>query len=930
MSDAPGKPRVQARARKTGAGAVAQNGGTALGAGAVKIDGGVQGSVITGTQIVHQYLAAGPAELDAKAIAEQVTRYLRWLRERTQHITLRGIERSGGAPVVQMPLATAYVPLRARPQALQGEEGLAPPAAGRRAGGKPGRALIPELEAARDGASDADRDVALDQLLALGRRLVVVGGPGSGKTTVLLHLAWALASSLLSGSAEPARSRLGLRVPPAELPLPLFVPLASFVRYRRDLPPDAPPQHKTLRHYISHHLASQQAGFRLPADFFERLLDDGRQLLLLLDGLDEVANEKERHSVRQQVETLVHGHDALRTVVTCRTVAYRQGRTALGAAFREVAVQPLDHDAHIVPMVQQAYACIHPADPAQRDKRAASLLDGIRRLEADRRARGGGDSDPLIGSPLMVRLLLIVHVNQRELPNQRADLFDKAIDALLQVDYGHDEDDIAELGAHWETLLDMAQHLAWHLHSQGDEQGREIDEDGLRAALRQAPEFAAHAEAFIAHARQRGSLIEERDGAYRFIHLALQEFLAARHLREVVAGTAGLAALVDEVRHRLTDPWWREPILLAMGYRAGRAARQVRELIALLRQAVDRPEVDRSSALAAAELAGTAAADWPDSGESLRRDCAQRLLALLGDEATLLNTAAPLRARAGDALSRLGDPRFDPERFFLPADDQLGFVHVPADPMFMIGTRRQDAGRIAGATGYEARDAEFNDAVTPSPAFHIARYPVTVAQFRAFVEATGFRLGDADALRDPDSRPVRRVSWHGAIAYCSWLQRALGESPTLAGTPAARLVRDQGWRVALPSELEWEKAARGGRVGQVFPWGDDADPGRANYDESLIGDSSAVGCFAPNDFGLFDMVGNLWEWTRSPWADAYDASRLMAEAVKPGDEQRLVVRGGSWVDPRGGARCACRLRGAPGDRDFNLGFRVVLRSSPVS
>ena len=250
--------------------------------------------------------------------------------------------------------------------------------------------------------------------------------------------------------------------------------------------------------------------------------------------------------------------------------------------------------------------------------------------------------------------------------------------------------------------------------------------------------------------------------------------------------------------------------------------------------------------------------------------------------------------------------------------------------MFMVGTRRQDAGRIAGATGYEARDAEFNDAVTPSPAFHIARYPVTVAQFRAFVEATGFRIGDDDALRDPDTRPVRFVSWREAIAYCSWLQQMIRESPAMAGTSSARLVLDQGWRVALPSEFEWEKAARGGRVGQVFPWGDDPDPRRANFDESLIGDSSAVGCFAPNDFGLFDMVGNLWEWTRSPWADAYDASRLMAEAVKPGDEQRLVVRGGSWDDPRDLARCACRGGYAPVIRLDLLGFRVVLRSSPVS
>lgn len=775
----------------------------------------------------------------------------------------------------------------------------------------------------------------LDQLLALGHRLVVVGGPGSGKTTVLLHLAWALATSLLGGTAEPARSRLGLQGLPADLPLPLFVPLASFARYRRDLPSNAPPQHKTLRHYLSHHLISQQAGFHLPVDFFERLLDDGRQVLLLLDGLDEVANERERLSVREQVERLVLGRDSLRTVVTCRTVAYRQGRTALGAAFREVAVQPLDHHAHIVPMVQLAYACIHAHDAARRDRQAAQLLAGIQRLEADRQARSGGqDAQPLVGSPLMVRLLLIVHHNQRELPNQRADLFDKAVDALLQVDYGSDEDDIAELSAHWETQLDMAQHLAWQLHSQGDEQGREIDEAGLKAALRQVPEFAEHADGFIAHARQRGSLIEERDGAYRFIHLALQEFLVARHLREVVAGSQGLAALVALLAAdggaRLTDPWWREPILLALGYRAGRTARQVRELLALLAAAGATHGLGPDAALAAVELAGTAAADWPDSGAALRQPLAQALRAPLADVAVLLGTPPPLRARAGDALSRLGDPRFDAQRYFLPADERLGFEFIPADPGFMIGTRRGDAGRVAQATGNKVYDAEFNDDVTPAPAFHIGRYPVTVAQFRAYVEATGSPLGDDDALRDPDSRPVRYVSWREATSYCFWLQRKLANSPALALTAAARLVREQGWRVALPSELEWERAARGGLVGQVFPWGDGADPHRANFSKSGIGSTSAVGCFAPNGLGLYDMVGNLCHWTRSPWVDRYGPAMLRAESVKPGGDDPLVVRGGSWLDGAGSAGCAYRYGDSPDERYGHLGFRVLLRSSPVS
>ena len=158
----------------------------------------------------------------------------------------------------------------------------------------------------------------------------------------------------------------------------------------------------------------------------------------------------------------------------------------------------------------------------------------------------------------------------------------------------------------------------------------------------------------------------------------------------------------------------------------------------------------------------------------------------------------------------------------------------------------------------------------------------------------------------------------------------LAETPALAATAAARLVREQGWRVALPSEMEWECAARGGLVGQVFPWGDDADPQRANYERSGIGNTSVVGCFAPNDHGLFDMVGNAWEWTRSPWTDRYGPAMLRAEALNPGGGDDLVVRGGSWIAHAVDARCASREWSTPGGRGNYLGFRVVLRSSPVS
>jgi formylglycine-generating enzyme required for sulfatase activity len=445
--------------------------------------------------------------------------------------------------------------------------------------------------------------------------------------------------------------------------------------------------------------------------------------------------------------------------------------------------------------------------------------------------------------------------------------------------------------------------------------------------------FAPHIKAFLMHARQRGSVLEERGGVYRFIHLAFQEFLVARYLREV-SGAEGREAILAELEDRLADPWWREPILLLVGYMAGPASKAARDLLARLEES----GASADARFAAAELAAPAALEWRESGEALRGSCAARIVRPLSDPGELQGSRPILRARAGDALSRLGDPRFDPRRFSLPADDWLGLVHIPGDPRFRIGTASADAKRVAEIVGHPVRNDEINDASTPTGAFYIARHPVTVAQVRAFVEATGFALDEPVSLREPGSRPVRSVSWHEALAYCDWLTRMLAESPLLASSGPARLVRESGWRVTLPSELEWEKAARGGQPGAVYPWGDTPDPNRANHRDTGIGDTSVVRCFPANAFGLHDMAGNVWEWTRSLWGRdpnrsayryPYNPGDSAREPLDAGDDTLRVVRGGSWLDPRGDARCAYRLRSHPEYRGVSVGFRVVLRSAPV-
>ncbi len=210
------------------------------------------------------------------------------------------------------------------------------------------------------------------------------------------------------------------------------------------------------------------------------------------------------------------------------------------------------------------------------------------------------------------------------------------------------------------------------------------------------------------------------------------------------------------------------------------------------------------------------------------------------------------RAKAGNALAILGDSRFEARRWFLPAGNAMGFVRIDAGPYSM--------GNDAGTVNV--------------PTFFIARFPTTVAQFRAFVSDSGLAPGDQRCLAGFDNHPVSWVSWPEALAYCRWLDGKLkaiaGDLLETTGTLDAQ-ARDmwtglkQGtFTACLPSEPEWEKAARGSG-GTTFPWGDDIDPGRANYKDTGLNSTSSVGTFlaGASPYNVLDMAGNVWCWLRT-------------------------------------------------------------------
>ncbi|HEY5864433.1 MAG TPA: formylglycine-generating enzyme family protein, partial [Candidatus Tectomicrobia bacterium] len=374
-------------------------------------------------------------------------------------------------------------------------------------------------------------------------------------------------------------------------------------------------------------------------------------------------------------------------------------------------------------------------------------------------------------------------------------------------------------------------------------------------------------------------------------------------------------------------PLWREVILLAVG-RLIHLGGDTAKPLALVAELCPATAGDTDVAWQQAWLAGDVLLEM---GRSRRRSSMQandltervrwRLVELLWAD-----RLRPVeRAAAGATLAHLGDPRFRDDAWYLPAEPLLGFRRIPAGP-FLMGS---DPGRDA-----DAYDREQPQHTVDLPyEYYMARYPVTVAQFETFVQASGYKPENEDCLRGLPNHPVVWVNWHDALAYCEWLTAQLwewSETPE----PLAHGLRTAGWCVTLPSEAEWEKVARG-VDGRLYPWGDDPNQNCANYTATGIGKTSAVGCFpgGVSPYGVEEMSGNVWEWTRSLWRPERSKTPFSypyklddgREQLQTPDDIPRVVRGGAfWSDPWH-ARCAYRYFGDARVVPSYIGFRVVVR-----
>jgi len=204
------------------------------------------------------------------------------------------------------------------------------------------------------------------------------------------------------------------------------------------------------------------------------------------------------------------------------------------------------------------------------------------------------------------------------------------------------------------------------------------------------------------------------------------------------------------------------------------------------------------------------------------------------------------------------------------------------------------------------------------PDYYIARAPITNAQYAAFVQVIFRQPKHWEGGKPPigkEDHPVINVTWHDAVAYCDWLSRATGKS------------------YCLPSEAEWEKGARS-TDGRIYPWGDEWEAERCNSKQGGKGDTTPVGAYpaGASPYGLLDIAGNVWEWTRSVWGERWEEpgfrypydSKDGREDLEAGRDVLRVLRGGAFDDDVRLVRCAHRGRNLPYVRSEDGGFRIVI------
>ena len=874
--------------------------------------------------------------------------YLRSLELETCSIDIHGL-RVGTGTVYRFPIDEIYIPLKTTghltgPRDLDDEQQDDKQQVEKQNGPAAGTAGRRDKQLLEEHRSD---HVALDEALAQ-ERLVIVGDPGAGKTTFIRRVAWLLCKAVLDDQRDILRQRLSFHDGDLDADiLPAFIrvsDLAEHIRVSADR--NDRPTNSNSPAWLADFLGTrcQDRAEGLDAPFFQQQIAAGK-VLFLIDGLDEAPSDRVRQKMSALIKAAATAYRNCRMVVSTRPSGYHD-RVVL-SGFTHAEIDALDDQA-IAGFLGRWTEALFPENAPRAAEHLADLLGSLAaRMEIRRLAR----------NPVMLTALGVVHWNERRMPEQRAELYESILMWLAR-SRDHRQDRLPP-----EQTLAVLQELALAMQMHPD--GRQVQVSRRWAAEQmqhefrglQARERLAAAERFLDDEELDSGIVVRRGNDVRFWHLTFQEYLAARALaaredseqRELLlnggvscqlasdhAEWPGLERGTSETpeaqslepglpspaqsspghpQTSLYDPAWREMLLLFTGVLYHQGPRKVdgwiEEVLNLI--PADASLTNKSQAVA---LLGGMVADLDPFDfvpeDARYRDLLDSVLAIF-DRDRCLSVAMPDALAAADALGKAGDPRF--------TDRKLGkhWVPIPAG-VFLMGSQKDDPA-AANYDPHAENDENWNE--TPPhevslPAFDIGKYPVTVCEYRRFVESEGYHRevfwpaggfgkwtgpGKWDDQLQVPTRPVIHVSWYEAMAYAAW----------------------SGAR--LPTEAEWEYAARGTSA-RIYPWGAEVDETQRQLNDAggEFLHPTPVGMYPHGDTpaGAEDMAGNVWEWCFDPWdKDFYGRSPRENPIAESDDhEGARVLRGGSWLSSPLNCRAACRSHDVPDNRNSSIGFRL--------
>jgi len=672
-----------------------------------------------------------------------------------------------------------------------------------------------------------------------------------------------------------------------------------------------------------------------PESFTQELLRRDR-LLVLVDGLDEVADRRERAAVSRWLEEAIRQLPESTFVVTSRYAGYK-GDARLDGRFLELHVRDVE-EAAARRFIAAWYGAVESQAELGRDPEVAARIAGEGAADLAEKIFDPEDARiaslrELARNPLMLQILCLVHRDRKQLPERRVELYRECVLVLLEL-WRRAKGMPVALDA--QQALRLLQPLAYRLH-QEERREAELTEllPHLEAPLKELRRDPADGAKLLEAIRdQSGVLVSLGRSAYGFLHLSFQEYLTALHLQD---RSAREPEVLRELAGHFGDPWWREVILLTLGLNNPSLFEPLMEALldlGVLHRDVALADDCLRDALVTSPrpFVQALAGGVDDPGE--RYHALRLLRALPGwetvevdgvrgsevvgkllrdDDPQVRGMAVELTGDRPATVEALGVPIFETdagreavveeaERERIHEKDGSVLVYVPGGE-FTLGTDEDLEGYIESARHWPKPEHR----VRLSP-FWIGKYPVTNAQYRCFLEANPGqnrpKFWNDNQFNSPE-QPVVGVSWLEALAYCRW-----------AG-------------LELPSEAQWEAAARG-TDGRKYPWGETIPTQElANY-RGREGEPTPVGAypFGAGPYGTLDQIGNVWEWCRDLFGkQAYQNRDGNSDPLIPGedsDERTLrVVRGGSWDTPTGLLRAAVRHRLPAWRRYDNLGFRVL-------